>query len=226
MYRSEINHLIQQSLDTLGQYQFQLPPFAHWGLYQWKANKHACEEIFHNQLGWDITDFGKGEFDQFGLVLFTIRNGHPDNLANQSGKMYAEKIMISRNNQKTPMHFHWNKMEDIINRNGAVLVFELYAASSDDKLADIAFSLSIDGKQQTFQAGERLELQPGESLSLPPRIYHSFWAEQGDVLIGEVSLVNDDHRDNCFYEPIGRFPEIIEDEEPKFLLVGDYAKFL
>ena len=226
MYRSEINRIVQQSLDTLEQFQFHLPPFAHWGLTQWGEHKDACEEIFNNQLGWDITDFGKGQFDQFGLVLFTIRNGHPDNLHNQTGKMYAEKIMIARNNQKTPMHFHWNKMEDIINRNGAVLAFELYAATADDKLSEEDFSLSVDGMQRTFHSGDRLELQPGESLSLPPRIYHAFWAEQGDVLIGEVSLVNNDHLDNCFYEPIGRFPDIIEDEEPKFLLVGDYEKFL
>lgn len=226
MYRSEINRIIRQSLDTLEHYQFHLPPFAHWGLTHWKEHKDDCKEIFHNQLGWDITDFGRGEFDQFGLVLFTIRNGHPDDLKKQTGKMYAEKIMISRNNQKTPMHYHWTKMEDIINRNGSVLVFELYAATDDDKLSESDFTLSVDGMQRTFQAGERLELHPGESLSLPPQIYHAFWAEQGDVLIGEVSLVNDDHRDNCFYEPIGRFPEIIEDEEPQFLLVGDYAKFL
>jgi D-lyxose ketol-isomerase len=226
MYRSEINRIIRQSLDTLIQYQFHLPPFAQWGLTQWKENKNSCEEIFRNLLGWDITDFGRGEFDQVGLVLFTIRNGHPDDLQNQTGKMYAEKIMIARDNQKTPMHFHWNKMEDIINRNGATLVFELYAATDDDKLSEDDFSLSVDGIKKTFHAGERLELLPGESLSLPPQIYHAFWAEQGEVVIGEVSLVNDDHQDNCFYEPIGRFPDIIEDEEPQFLLVGDYDKFL
>jgi D-lyxose ketol-isomerase len=45
-------------------------------------------------------------------------------------------------------------------------------------------------------------------------------------LIGEVSTVNDDNTDNIFREPIGRFPEINEDEAPRHLLVSDYDKRL
>ena len=67
-----------------------------------------------------------------------------------------------------------------------------------------------------------MSLNPGESITLTPNLYHSFWAEDGRVLIGEVSLVNDDSNDNCFLNPVGRFPSIIEDESPIHLLVGDY----
>ena len=41
-------------------------------------------------------------------------------------------------------------------------------------------------------------------------------------LIGEVSSVNDDETDNVFREPIGRFSDIEEDCDPKYLLVSDY----
>ena len=46
------------------------------------------------------------------------------------------------------------------------------------------------------------------------------------MLIGEVSTVNDDLTDNIFDEPIGRFADIDEDEEPLHLLVSDYDSWL
>jgi len=40
--------------------------------------------------------------------------------------------------------------------------------------------------------------------------------------MGEVSTVNDDYIDNCFCEPVGRFPDVEQDEPPLYLLVNDY----
>lgn len=67
---------------------------------------------------------------------------------------------------------------------------------------------------------------PGESITIPPYLYHDFHVEEGsgDVLLGEVSMCNDDEADNRFYEDMGRFPEIEEDEEPYRLLCGEYPK--
>ena len=45
------------------------------------------------------------------------------------------------------------------------------------------------------------------------------------MLVGEVSTVNDDGMDNQFLEPVGRFPEIVEDVAPIHLLVGDYVHY-
>ena len=45
------------------------------------------------------------------------------------------------------------------------------------------------------------------------------------MLVGEVSLVNDDQNDNRFHEPVGRFPDIEEDEEPWHLLTTDYRRY-
>lgn len=226
MKRSEINTIIRGAIDLMEKYQFSLPPFAFWSLSDWRANKEACTEIFANQLGWDITDFGSGDIDNTGLVLFTLRNGHPTNWEKGAGKLYAEKIMIARENQVTPTHFHWKKMEDIINRNGGKLVIDVFGVTEDEGLSEECFTLSIDGKVLNCHPGDRLILLPGQSVTFPPNIYHKFWAEEKPVLIGEVSLVNDDHNDNRFLESVGRFPAIIEDEAPEFLLVGDYATYL
>ena len=78
----------------------------------------------------------------------------------------------------------------------------------------------------TYAPGAKLRLAPGESVTLRPGDWHAFWGEGGDVLIGEVSTVNDDETDNIFREPIGRFARIEEDETPTHLLVSDYARWL
>jgi len=132
--------------------------------------------------------------------------------------------MIARENQVTPMHFHWSKMEDIINRGGAVLAIELYHADPDDekRLGNHSFDVTLDGVRRTFGPGDIVRLQPGESITLEQYVYHKFWAEQGTCLIGEVSQVNDDNIDNCFYQPCGRFPDIEEDEPPLHLLCNEY----
>ena len=67
-----------------------------------------------------------------GLFLFTVRNGSPENIKTMRGKLYCEKIMIVDVNQRTPMHFHWTKVEDIINRGGGKLVIKLFNSTSDD----------------------------------------------------------------------------------------------
>jgi D-lyxose ketol-isomerase len=178
-----------------------------------------------NGLGWDITDFGQGDYRSKGLFLFTIRNGAPENVHTGKGKLYAEKIMIVDVDQVTPLHFHWVKTEDIINRGGGDLVIKLYNATPDEQLAYTPVSVSIDGIQCTVSAGDEVVLHPGESITLQPYQYHKFWGKGGRVLVGEVSVVNDDKSDNRFLEPIGRFPEIEEDEPPLYLLCTDYPRY-
>ena len=85
----------------------------------------------------------------------------------------------------------------------------------------------MDGVVRTFAAGKTVALQPGESVTLPPWLYHKFWGApgKGTVLVGEVSRINDDNADNRFLEDVGRFPEIEEDESPLYPLVGDYGRY-
>ncbi len=224
MKRSEINTIIRDIENFLAERQFMLPVWAAWSPEEWKGKYETCSEIIDNKLGWDITDFGGGDFQRRGLALFTIRNGSPD----KKDKSYCEKIMVADEEQETPVHYHWDKTEDIINRGGGNLVIELYLATAEDKLSWEPLTVSIDGVLTNVKAGEPLILKPGESICLKPRMYHKFYGEKGKgrVLIGEVSLVNDDANDNNFYEETGRFPEIEEDVEPVHLLVNDYARYL
>jgi D-lyxose ketol-isomerase len=225
MKRSEINALILDADAFLKEHHFFLPPFAYWTPEDWSAKGAEVREIVDRGLGWDVTDFGLGDYEKRGLFLFTIRNGNPENLKTGQGKIYAEKVLIVDVDQVTPMHFHWVKMEDIINRGGGRLAIQLYNSTSDGLLADSDVSVSLDGVMRTVPAGDVVVLRPGESITLPPGLYHKFWGEQERVLVGEVSMVNDDHADNRFYEPMGRFPDIEEDEPPLYLLVGDYPRY-
>jgi D-lyxose ketol-isomerase len=220
MKRSRINQIIRDADAFLKSLSFRLPPFAEWTPDDWREKGGECREIVACQMGWDITDFGSGDFAKIGLFLFTLRNGPADG----SGKSYAEKIMIVQPGQVTPMHFHWSKQEDIINRGGGRLAIELYNSTEDEQLADTPVTVSMDGVSRTVPAGTVVRLGPGESITLTTGMYHTFWAEDATALVGEVSAVNDDAADNRFLEPAGRFPAIDEDELPLHLLVGDYAR--
>jgi len=224
MKRSEINLLIHEALTFMDEMKFHLPGWATWKPDQWRKERENCEEIFTNQLGWDLTDFGSGNFENTGLLLFSIRNGHPDS----DHKQYAEKIMIVDEGQVTPMHFHWKKTEDIINRGGGNLCMEIYPSDSEGKLAEGTLVLSRDGVKTCVQAGDKIILRPGESITLEPRVFHKFYGEagKGRTLVGEVSSVNDDHTDNWFLEQVGRFPDIEEDVAPTHLLVNDYSNLI
>ena len=133
--------------------------------------------------------------------------------------------MIAGEKQVNPMHFHWKKMEDIINRGGGDLCIELWKADEQtEEKTNKSISLLIDGVKKQLNAGEIVRLKPGESICFEPYVYHAFWAEGGPALIGEVSTVNDDSNDNRFFEALGRYPEIIEDEPARFCLCNEYGK--
>jgi D-lyxose ketol-isomerase len=223
--RSKVNAIMHDVDAFVRKQGFHLPPFAYWTPEDWRTKGDEVREIVENGLGWDITDFGRGDYENYGLFLFTLRNGNPRNWETGQGKLYAEKIMVVGVNQFTPMHFHWRKMEDIINRGGGKLMIQLYNATEDGDLADTDVTVSMDGVKRIVKAGEIVTLSPGESITLVPGCYHKFWGAESRVLIGEVSLVNDDREDNRFHEPTGRFPEIEEDEPPLYLLCTDYPRY-
>ena len=119
MKRSEINACIREFESVLQAHRFQLPPFLHFAPADWQTKGSDYDEIRDNQLGWDLTDFGSGNFRSCGMYLVTLRNGNPHR--EEYPKPYAEKIMMLRGGQTCPCHFHWHKMEDIINRGGPPL---------------------------------------------------------------------------------------------------------
>ena len=228
MKRSVVNEIIRESDAFIRSFGYVLPPFAYWSPDQLKARTATDSAMIRDHfLGWDITDYGQGRFDELGLFLFTVRNGSAANVAGGRGMLYAEKIMISKENQISPMHRHNLKTEDIINKGGGRLVLELFKAAADGSIDERAeVRVRTDGSDRVLAPGVRLGLAPGESVTLEPDCWHAFWGEGGDVLIGEVSNVNDDRTDNIFREKIGRFSAIEEDAAPLHLLVSDYPKWL
>jgi len=221
MKRSDINEILAEGDAFIRSFGHFLPPFAYWAPEQMRAPEAAM--IRDRGLGWDITDYGDGRFDEMGLFLFTTRNGTVEDLKTGRGMLYAEKTMITRRDQLSPMHRHDLKAEDIINRGGGDLVIELFAPDAEGGIDETAkVTVPCDGVELTVDAGGRIALKPGESVTLMPGIWHAFWAEGQDCLIGEISTVNDDKTDNVFREPIGRFSTIEEDVAPSHLLVSDY----
>lgn len=225
MQRSRINRIIAEASDFMAKWGVNLPPFAHWSPQEFRA--HATPAIIKGRLGWDITDYGQGDFDALGLFLFTLRNGTLADLKAGGGRVYAEKLLVSQENQISPMHTHRVKTEDIINRSGATLAIRLCGSDGEGRIDRRAgVRVECDGVTRAVEAGGILRLLPGESVTLRPGDWHEFWAEGGPCLIGEVSTVNDDLTDNIFEAPIGRFAQVTEDAPPTHLLVSDYRNFL
>lgn len=225
MKRSEINRIIREMDQMTKDYGFRLPPFAEWTPEEWKTKGREYDEIRENKLGWDITDCGLNRFDKVGFALFTFRNGNRL-MPKKYPKPYAEKLMMMRAGQTFPLHYHWKKMEDIINRGGNDVSITVYNGAEDGSRLDTAVRIYRDGKTGIVPAGTKVRLAPGESITVVPYLYHDFLVPEtgGRVLLGEVSMCNDDEKDNCFFEKVGRFPSIEEDEAPFRLLCNEYPE--
>ena len=223
MKRSFINRKIKEAIAFLNANKFYLPVWAYWTPAQWDKAGRDADEIRQRKLGWDVTDFGSGDYAKRGLLAFTIRNGEPSR--SPDAKDYCEKLLLVDEEQETPVHFHWAKMEDIINRGGGVLVLQLW--NGDPKTEEILqtpVTINVDGIVSTIPAGGFVKLSPGQSITLPRFNYHRFFAEKGKgmVLGGEVSRVNDDAKDNRFNPSLPRFSQIEEDEAKAFYLCNEY----
>lgn len=189
MKRSEINAIYHEALNCFEQHGWALPPTPRW----------------------DITDFGLGDFDHYGLTLI--------NLAEEPE--YCEKLMYARLNQTTPAHTHAKKKEDIICRSGQ-LRLRLWNGHPDTSEPGERFLARINGRERELISGEVLILEAGERITLIPGIYHSFWAGKTGTIIGEVSTANDDNNDNFFANPdMGRYPGIEENEAPVVRLISE-----
>jgi D-lyxose ketol-isomerase len=165
-----------------------------------KANKWALPP----KPRWDVTDLGLGKFEKFGLVLV--------NLADEPE--YCEKLMYSQKNQVTPMHTHKQKKEDIICRSGR-LAIEVWKGHPEQTRKGEEFLLQRNGRKVKVRSGKPILLEPGERVTLEPGVYHAFWADSKEAIIGEVSTANDDANDNFFVDKdVGRFPGVEEDEKP------------
>ncbi len=227
MKRSDINNAINWAKELLDTNNVKLPPFGYWTLDDWREKNDQTKTIREVMLGWDITDFGNDKFDEFGAVLFTLRNG---SLTDSTvGTPYAEKLIVLKDGQRLPLHYHASKTEDIINRGGGILAIKLYNSHKDGSVDyDSAVEVDLDGVKHVFEAGEELHILQGHSITLRPFMYHLFWAKSGDgdLICGEVSSINDDNTDNYNAEPVSRFSTVEEDESILHPLCNEYKKVL
>ena len=227
MKRSFINAKIKEGLDLCRKHNFNLPKWGYWTADKWNHTGHEADAIRRCRLGWDVSDFGSNDYDNCGILAFTLRNGDINaDPSDPMSKDYCEKLIILAEGQLVPTHFHWTKMEDIINRSGGLLVIQLWNADHDteqiDESSDV--SVSIDSLLHTVPPGGKVTLEPGESITLGPYLYHNFYAEKGKgvVMAGEVSRVNDDDNDNRFSPPLPRYAGIEEDQPPVYYLCTEY----
>lgn len=226
MKRSQINTAIKRMEAMAAAHGVELPPFCGWSPEAWADKGHEYDEIRDTMLGWDVTDYGQGDFEKIGFSLITLRNGNL-NMRERYPKTYAEKLLYLEESQYSPMHFHWSKMEDIINRGGGNVLIRVYNATADEAgFRPDGVRVCSDGRVYEVPAGTQVRLCPGESISIYPYMYHDFTVEPGTgpVLLGEVSMCNDDVNDNRFYKPVGRFAAIEEDKAPYRLLCNEYPK--
>ena len=107
MKRSEANKIIQHTIDVAEKMLFPLPDFAYYTPEDWSKIEEDQAELVENMLGWDITDFGSGDFEKIGLTIFTFRNGNFHD-KEKYPKPYAEKILFVNDGQILPYHYHWS----------------------------------------------------------------------------------------------------------------------
>jgi len=229
MKRSEIDAHIGAAIELLAAKGSALPPEARWDRAAWCAHAAELGDFAARGIGWDLTDFGSGDFARTGLLLYTLSNGLPDGAGQGGDQAYANKLLVVQPGQVTPTHHHWRKVEDIIVLAGGRLCIRLFAVGPGDAV-DRARPVRLlrDNLWTEVGPGDTVTLAPGERVRLERHHYHAFWGEAsgGPVIVEEVSSVNDDRTDNCFLpeERRGRFPAIDEDGPARFLLCSDVKK--
>ena len=224
MKRSEINAEFKWAKALLEKNNIRLPDRAYWTMAEWKANKPLIDVIAKTTVGWDITDYGTGKYLEIGAVLYTLRNGRQDDPG--VGVPYCEKYILMRDGQRLPKHYHVFKTEDIINRAGGVLEVMLWNTDAEGKELATDVTVFMDGIRRTFKAGEKIRVTQGNSITLTPHVAHIFGPEpgSGDIVVGEVSKVNDDTTDNYFMEPTSFFAKIEEDVPADHPLTNEYGR--
>jgi D-lyxose ketol-isomerase len=226
MKRSLVNAAIAYAKELLEKNNFRLPDFGYWTLEEWKKHRDEIDVIEKLMLGWDLTDHGMNRFDEIGCTLFTIRNGllHDPSV----GVPYAEKLLIFKDGQRLPTHYHGYKTEDIINRAGGAMFIKLYN-TKDGKAVDTPVEVYQDGIKHTYMPGEEIFIYPGNSITITPGIAHTFGIKPGcgDLICGEVSKVNDDKVDNFHIEiEPKQYADIEEDEAVIHPLCNEYRKLV
>jgi D-lyxose ketol-isomerase len=223
MKRSDINQAIAQAISFFRAMSFPLPVYAYWSPTDWLSREIELAEVLDLELGWDVTDFGSGNLSSIGRTIFTLRNGRGDL---EYPKSYAQKVMHMPESQKSIVHYHRLKMEDIFNQGGGNIQVAFWHVADNGSPSSESLELSVSGHRTQITAGIPIRLTPGNWVCIPPNTYHQFWAEQGygAVLSTEISSICNDYSDNIFWPKGVRFPSIEEDTPAHYVLCHEYSE--
>jgi D-lyxose ketol-isomerase len=212
MKRSQVNALLREAEKLFAEAGIALPAWARWSPAEWAARPEVAAYCRKRQMGWDVTDFGSGDFSRKGLVLICLRNGI---VGHDEERSYAEKLLVLREGQEAPYHYHRYKMEDIIVRaRGGNLQVQVFDTDENGAALEQPVTVRLDAETRMLPARAPIVLTHGQSITLPPGQAHRLSAEagHGTAVLGEVSRVNDDLTDNFFFEPTDRLGRVEEDE--------------
>ena len=192
--RSVINRSIEQAKETLRRFGIALPPFAFLSVPDWERCGPEWNEVRDCMLGWDVTDFGSGRFEQIGRTLFTLRNG----TTRKPGyaKTYAEKLLFDPEIQRAPAHFHRAKMEDICCRAGGNVVVQFTGTNPDDSPSNQPIIVKVDGVATRVEPRGIVRLRPvlitvgATVLGLFPLLLHGgpLWEPMCYAQIGGLTI--------------------------------------
>ena len=144
MKRSEINKALKELEAMCAREHCYLPPFCHFTPEEWQSKGHEYDEVRDCMLGWDITDYGLGNFDKVGMSLITIRNGnramqekYPDvvgwiygantgldwpivQTAEEGGEYYLYRDIDGKDNKNGTVFLDWRCSSDFSTQNNMI----------------------------------------------------------------------------------------------------------
>ena len=170
MKRSEINAAINTAKKMMDEYNWTLPEWGYWSKEDYKDKPEIRKYLKSHQMGWDVTDFGKDNFNSQGITLFCIRNGVQ---GAKDDKPYAEKLLFMQEGQEIPFHSHKVKLEDIINRGGGDLAIEFLEVDKDFRELQKEIEVLVDGKIIKIHPHKPLILKTGQSVTVDRNVYLS-----------------------------------------------------
>jgi D-lyxose ketol-isomerase len=235
MKRSEIDAAIERAIGNAKKYGVALPKWADWNPSQFDE---SADGIRHQKLGWKVIDFGAGDFQHCGLVLFALCSplvdefGAPLTKPQRVGShdypvtAFSRKYLFVQAGQTEPHHFHRQKArKEVTVVAGAPVRFELAWGESDTALSNKDVDVQVDGIWHHLPANGSIVVNAGETITLPGNLSHIISVEGGgaDSILLETSTANNDRSDNIFPFMTPTSKPVIEDVKARYQQLDEYS---